>query len=108
MVDNFHCGNEFAGTWCLQIRSVAEVGQGEIQCEMPGCWAWCGSYAQSYKQRGEGLGSCDTKSYPHFQSHSQCQHTSRLLWRISSPLVFFGVYHSFDSFLWNEFGKTLT
>lgn len=55
MFDNFLSGNESAGIWCIQICSILEVGQGEIKCEMAGCWAWSSSYAQICNHMGEGL-----------------------------------------------------
>lgn len=108
MVDNFHCGNEFVGAWCIQICSVLEVGQGEIKCEIPGCWAWCSSCAQSYNQRGEGLWLYYEKKLSSLSNTFPILAHFKATLKNPFPSYFFWVHHSFDSFPWNEFGKTLT
>lgn len=56
VIHNFHCGEESAGIWVIQLCIVGEVGQGEVQCEIPGCWFWCSCGAPGCNQRGEGWG----------------------------------------------------
>lgn len=68
VVHNFHCGFEFAGIWVIQICSVAEVGQGEVKCETPGCWSWCSCGAPSCNQRREGLGISYKKTVSTFKT----------------------------------------
>lgn len=103
MVDSFFCGNEFAGTWCIQICSVLEVGQGEIKREMTWCWALYSSYTKSCKQIGEGLQKAFF-SFKDIPNPIKLQGYSKE----SVCLCFFLAHHSFNSFPWNKFGKTLT